>query len=100
MARKQAFEASAIEPALPGGSFDSAPLVGAFVDDEEFAAGAENAAQFFDGAADIDCVFEGFGGVNAVERLVGEGKVGEDAGNFANSLGNAAQHFFRDIEAG
>jgi hypothetical protein len=61
-----------VEPLFPGGGFEAAPVFGVLVDDGEAAAGLEDAAEFGDGGFDVDGVFERFGGVDAVERVVAE----------------------------
>jgi hypothetical protein len=66
-----------VEPGLPWRGFQAAPVFGVLVDDDEAAAGFEDAAEFGDRAFDIDGVFERFGGVDGVERRGGEWEVVE-----------------------
>src|SRR5262249_53126688 len=54
--RKKVFEFLAAEPAFPFRSFESSPGVGAFVDDDDFSAGPDDAAQLGDGSRNVDGV--------------------------------------------
>jgi hypothetical protein len=81
VAAEEVQEFVAVEPFFPGGGIEAAPVFGVFIDDGEAAAGLEDAAEFGDGGFDIDGVFEGFGGVDAVEGVVLEGEGQEGTGD-------------------
>jgi hypothetical protein len=86
VAEEEVQEFVAEEPLFPGGGIEAAPVFGIFVDDGEAAPGFEDAAESGDGGFDIDGVFEGFGGVNAVKGVVLEGE-GEEGTGDAGQIG-------------
>jgi hypothetical protein len=81
VAEEEFEEFVAVKPFFPGGGIEAAPVFGVLVDDGEAAAGLEDAAEFGDGGFDVDGVFEGFSGVDAIEGVVLEGEGEEGSGD-------------------
>ena len=92
VAAEEVQEFVAVEPFFPGGGIEAAPVFGVFIDDGEAAPGHEDAAEFGDGGFDIDGVFEGFGGVDAVEGVVLEGEGEEGTGDAAQIRTGELEH--------
>ena len=99
VAAQQVLEFPAGEPLFPLGSFQFAPLIGVLVDDGDPAAGLDDATNFSDRFFDFHGVLERFGGVSAVEEIVGEGELGHRSGAGMDAFGDEAEHSFRDVEA-
>lgn len=89
---------AAVEPGFPVRGFQAAPVFDVLVDDDELAAGLEDAGEFGDGAFNIDSVLEAFRGVDEIESVIGEGVLGE--GSAAGEQGGfgVSEHGEGEIE--
>ncbi len=92
MAAQQLFQLSAIEPALPFGGFQLAPMFGVLIDNCQFSPWTENPAHFAHSPFDIDRVLQRFGGVDAVKSSVRKRKFAHNAGNSIDPRGHRLQH--------
>lgn len=98
MAAQELQQLLPVKPALPGGGLKTPPVLGVFVDDDEFAAWFENTAEFGDGGFNVHSVFETFGGVNEIESIAGKGKAGESGAKRQACFGRCAQHGESEVE--
>ncbi len=73
-------------------------MFGVLVDDDQTSPGFQHAAHLSDRDVDCDGVFQRFRGVDAIERIGGEGKVSHRAGAWGDALRHKVQHGFGEIE--